>query len=154
MSPGYTWSQLVEMSIEVERKGEAFYREAVGGAKEERVRTLLQALARDERRHAEMFRSLLPEREETKGILPEESQPYIESIVRMSLQSYLSRAGEVAKGSATEVLDFALGFEKETLLFYYSLRDYIARSALPTIERIISEEKTHIQRIAALRGSL
>jgi len=154
VSSGYTWSQLVEMSIDMERRGEAFYREAVAEAHEERVKALLQALARDERGHAEMFSSLLPEREETRGIVPEESQPYIESIVRTSVQAYLSRLGQVAKGSSMEVLDFALGFEKETLLFYYSLRDYVARSAVPTIERIIAEEKTHIQRIAALKSSL
>jgi rubrerythrin len=122
------------MSIQIEQGGESFYRAAAGNVEENRIGKSLNKLANDERRHAEIFRSLSPHglEEETKGMLPEETRPYIESLVGSSVLRYLVSGKELVAEAKTlsEVLDFALGFEKESLLFYYSIRDYLASRSL------------------------
>jgi rubrerythrin len=51
-----------------------------------------------------------------------------------------------------EALHMALGFEKDTLLFYYDLRELMRESDRPIISEIIREEKAHVRRIAGLLG--
>jgi hypothetical protein len=44
----------------------------------------------------------------------------------------------------------AMGFEKETLLFFHDLYDMVAEGEKDTISQIIAEEKTHLKRLASL----
>ena len=44
----------------------------------------------------------------------------------------------------------AIGFEKDTLLFFYDLRDMVNEADRETISRIIREEKKHLRRLAKM----
>lgn len=156
MKGGYSWTELVEMSISIEKKGERFYRDAAGDFDRGDIREVLGVLSDDERRHAEMFRSLLPEREETRGIEIEEAMPYIEALIGSGVGGYLEADDLRAEGGETveQVLDFALGFEKETIIFYHSLRDLVVGDAGSALDDILAEERKHIERISALRARL
>lgn len=155
MSPGYTRSELIEMAVQVERAGEKFYRGSASKVQGAAAKDLLGSLANDERRHAQVFLQLLAKgaREETRGITPEEARPYIESLVATSVLKYLVEGKVPSLVTTGDILDFALGFEKETLLFYYSIRDYLSSAAVTVVDRVILEEKDHVQRISALKAS-
>ncbi len=156
MKAGYNWAEVVEMSIRIERSGESFYTNAAGLVDGQKTRDVLRALAQDERRHAEIFSSLMPRGfgEGTKGIKSEEAAPYLDVVVSQSLLRYLKEADGTGFGSPREVLEFALGFERDTVQFYESLMQYLTGAAEPAVQRIISEEKGHIARIEELRRSL
>jgi rubrerythrin len=47
-------------------------------------------------------------------------------------------------------LQGALGFEKETLLFFHELKGVVGGAGQQTVERIVQEEKRHIQRLSAM----
>jgi len=155
MSPGYSPSELVEMAVQVERGGEKFYRGAASKVQGAAPKGVFGVLANDERRHADIFLQLLARgsKQETRGITPEEARPYIESLVGTSVLKYLVEGKVPGLESTGEILDYALGFEKETLLFYYSIRDYLSSAAVTVIDRVISEEKRHVERISALKAS-
>jgi hypothetical protein len=51
-----------------------------------------------------------------------------------------------------DAVQFALGFEKETLLYFMELR-YIVKEK-QAIDEVISEEKSHIQWLATFRAGL
>ena len=53
-----------------------------------------------------------------------------------------------------QALDFALGFEKDTILFMYEMRDVVAESQRATVDRLIAEEKSHVQRLTDLKSQL
>jgi rubrerythrin len=42
----------------------------------------------------------------------------------------------------------ALGFEKDTLLFFYDLREMVSDKDRETLTRIVNEEKAHVRRLA------
>ena len=44
----------------------------------------------------------------------------------------------------------AMGFEKETMLFFYNLRDIVPSAAHEIVDRVIVEEKTHARRLAQM----
>ena len=113
MKSGYSWSELVEMAIQVEKAGEKFYREAAARS-EGRPSEFYRELADAERAHAEIFYSLLPDGfvEGTKGMDPEEAQAYIGAVVGAGLLKYLKDANTASFDSARDVLEFALGVEE------------------------------------------
>jgi rubrerythrin len=44
----------------------------------------------------------------------------------------------------------AMGFEKDTLLFFYDLRDMVSEKDRKTISAVIREEKKHLRRLAGM----
>ena len=155
MDSGYSWTELVEMAIQVEKAGESYYRRAAAEMDGE-MRSILRSLADAEREHAEVFHSLLPEGfgEGTKGISAEEAMPYVKQLVGASLLGYLADCRNIdgQMGEPREILEFALGFERETVKFYASLRDQVTKPGV--VDRVISEERKHIDRIRKMIESL
>jgi hypothetical protein len=47
---------------------------------------------------------------------------------------------------------FALGFEKETLLYFFELRSLVKEKGI--VDEVIQEEKSHIQWLDAFRKGL
>jgi len=55
----------------------------------------------------------------------------------------------------TEIIDFAVGIEKDSIILYYELLDTLkdARSR-DVVRRIISQEKEHVSTLMALKKGL
>jgi len=53
-----------------------------------------------------------------------------------------------------EILDFAIAFEKETLLFYYGLQDFISEKGKAIVNDIIEQERSHIKKLTGIKRSL
>jgi rubrerythrin len=51
--------------------------------------------------------------------------------------------------SAEDAVKFAMGFEKETLLHFYGLRDAVKEKDM--VDEIINEERSHIMWLAKFR---
>jgi len=56
--------------------------------------------------------------------------------------------------SDIKALELGISAEKDSILFYYEMRDVMPRSALPVINRIIAEEKSHLQQLADIKKKL
>jgi rubrerythrin len=54
--------------------------------------------------------------------------------------------------TVSEVVKFALGFEKETLLYFMELRSIVKEKEV--IEEVINEEKSHIMWLDAFKRGL
>ncbi len=147
----YSLKDLVEMAIQIEIGGEKFYRYAAD--RNEVLRDVFLFLADEEKRHAAIFQSLIGPQQEELGIDVVEAIPYIRAIVDSGALRYLSERAEFPgkMGSVSEALEFALGLEKESLLFYYQLLERIGENRRPVVEKIIGEEKKHIEKIMGLR---
>ena len=52
--------------------------------------------------------------------------------------------------TAEEALRMALGFEKDTLIFFYDLREMMPEEDRGIVGEIIREEKAHVRRLARL----
>ena len=44
--------------------------------------------------------------------------------------------------------------EKDSLLFYYEMRDIMPKRAQETVNRVITEEKSHLRQLSILRRRL
>lgn len=145
-------SQALDMAVKVEENGEAFYRAAAERQTESDLKALFEDLAGRERSHREVFERMAAEVEETPEPAPSDVGDY-ESFLTVALDQALFSGPDKALRMAKEaqdraaVLRAAMGFEKDTMLFYYDLREMVGEKDREVVSDIIREEKQHLLRL-------
>jgi rubrerythrin len=145
---------MIEIAIRLEETGAAFYEGAAETATSPGITALFHDLAEQEVRHRRAFQAMGRDVVEL-ALSPDQwadFQAYVGALLQQNLFDQphvaLSRAiGVVEEG---EALRAALGFEKETLLFYYELREALRGEGQLVLDDIIQEEKRHIRRLSGM----
>lgn len=147
--------EIIEQAIQTEKLGNEFYTKMAEKFHEnQELKRLFEILSAHEVRHGKSFVAL---KEKMKDEEPEgwdEVTLYLRAIV--DSEYFLGKdkclpSLEHVK-TAVEAIDFALCFERETLLYYYALRE--ATKEKEILDKIIGEEKSHITWLNNLRRSL
>ena len=154
--------EVFEMAIRIENNGAAFYRRAAGLQSDIKNQKFLEGLANMEDRHQKIFtdmRTSLTEKD--KG--PKVFDPYDE------VSQYLAAMADTMGGegspsvadtltgneSLEEILNIAVGLEKDSILFYLGIKDLIpAQSGQDRIDEIIKEERRHVVQLSNLLEKL
>ena len=159
MEKKYAGSEVLQMAVEIERKGKSYYDSIIKAVKDEKTRDVFQFLSDEEVRHEKVFKEMLEE------IEPEpEGSPYDETEMILYFRFLIDRKifpspeeGESMK----KVLDdpavairIALSLEKDSVLFYHELLPITPEKDRQAVERIIDEERDHIRRILQLKTEL
>jgi rubrerythrin len=143
----------LEMAMGIEQSGEAFYRAAATQAQSAEVKALFEDLAEQEVWHYKVFGKLANEMRNTPLMSADEWDEY-QGYLQATVQSALFEGPDKALAAAQEVADekeavrMAMGFEKETILFFYNVRDVVSEADQKTLDRVIAEEKAHVRRLA------
>ncbi len=145
MAERFSVREVVEQAVRTERLGYDFYTKMAERFKEnEDLNRLFTTLAEKELVHEERFKELyeIIGDEEPEGW--EEVSEYMRAFVESEFFLASDRAMERMKNikSAEEAADYALAFEKETLLYYLGLRNSVKEKEI--LDEIINEEQSHI----------
>lgn len=151
----YSVSEVIEQAVQTEKLGSQFYSAmAIRFHKNEGLKKLFEALAAMEVQHEKTFTRLkrMVKDEDIEGW--EEISKYLRAIVESAFflgkGKSLTSAGNIRK--MADAVEHALGFEKETLFYYYGIRDGLKDPKV--IDRIIEEEKKHIIQLNKFREGL
>ena len=148
-------ADIVEVAMGVEKSGEAFYRAVVQKIASAEARALFEDLADQEAKHYQTFLGLSKAIRD-KPLMPAAEWDEYQGYLGATVQSAFFEGPDKALALAEEVtgeedaIRMAIGFEKETLLFFHDLRDVVPDSSRKMIERIVDEEKSHIRRLAGM----
>jgi rubrerythrin len=141
----YSIREVVEQAVQTEKLGFEFYTEMAKRFREEEgFKRLFETLALKEQGHERKFAGL---KERVKDEEPEswdEVSKYLRAIVESEF--FLGKGKSLPSLDRVKTMNdavrFAIGFEKETLLYFYAIKDAIKDR--PLIDEIIEEEKSHI----------
>ena len=147
--------EIIEQAIQIERLGNEFYTRMSEKFKDHGdLKKLFETLAAHEVRHGNSFIALKENLGEGEPEGWDEVIPYLSAIVDseffLGKDKCLPSLEHVT--TAFDAVDFALCFERETLLYYYALRE--ATKEKEIVDKIIGEEKNHIIWLTNLRKSL
>ncbi len=158
MSIQMTGADVIDMAVQTELHGERFYREAAGRATTDEARQLFEFLAAEETRHRQTFEGM------ATGIVATEIDPgtwaealnYIDAAVdRAFFTSPQAPIREIARGATEgDMVRQAIAFEKDTLLFFISLRDLVQPANQPLVDGIAREERRHIAQLGRMLAGL
>lgn len=149
-----TGHEMIEIAMRLEQRGEEFYRAAAARATTASIQSLFTDLAQQEVQHLRAY-ALLGQGVVELALSPEqweEFQAYTNALLQQSLFAKPEGAlAQVAQAMGErEAVQAALGFEKETLLFFHELREAVRGAGKQVVTQIIEEERRHIQRLSAL----
>lgn len=146
--------EVIEQAVQTEKLGYQFYTViAEKFKKNEGLNKLFSTLATKELRHEKTFRELLDIIKDEEPINWEEAEQYLRAIVESEffLGKNKSLPSMTHIKNVKDAVNFALGFEKETLLYFYWLRDAVREREV--VDEIVNEERSHIMWLNKFRES-
>ncbi|MCX7836387.1 MAG: ferritin family protein [candidate division WOR-3 bacterium] len=155
----YSINEVLEMAIQIEKNGYQFYSQSKEKTKDEKLQNLFDFLATEELKHMETFNGIKDRLKTTPYKLPydwEEAKLYLKAITDSYFFTGKDKVISLMEKvqNAEELINLALAFEKETLLFYYEILNLVAEEEKPEVVRLINEEKSHIKKLEKIKGEI
>ena len=158
MSISFSGSELINIAIGIERRGIAFYDIMAKSSENAATRDVFQYLTNMERAHIQIFQSILTEADkyQISETYAGEYATYLQALVDSVVFTDDMVTSEMATqaDSDIEALELAIGAEKDSILFYYEMKDIMPKRAQPTVDKIITEEKSHLRQLSELKKNL
>jgi rubrerythrin len=149
--------EILEFAVYIEERGYEFYVEAMKKFGEPRVTELFQYLADEEFKHEKVFKKLMQQGGEVKKGEPDpEYQAYMREFCKAhQLGDKEAINKKLARLSSLEdILDLAMGFEKDSIVFFSELKEMFARGHTASLEKVIHEEMGHLHKIFRMKQQL
>ena len=155
MAQFFSASEIAKAAVEIEKKGQEFYRRVAANAKTETLKALFEHLAKEEMKHERIFSDLLARLGAVE--LPawsndEEYAMYVNALI----ESHALFTGGLAEKYMAEATDdktairMAMAFEKDTLLFFMEMRELVPASEQEFVQQCIDEERLHLRQLKAM----
>jgi rubrerythrin len=152
--------EVFEMAEQIERSGAKFYRAAA--KKLPAAKQALLELASMEDEHLKTFMDmrahLSAEEREPLVFDPDgQAQMYLQVMADRHVFDVKTNPVKLLTGrkNAQDILRTAIGFEKDSIVFYTALKECVSRKAgKDKVEAIITEEMGHIRKITQMRADL
>ena len=162
MSASFNAEEMFEMAERIERNGATFYRAAAEAVSDAAVRRRLVALAAWEDEHEKTFaamRAQLSPEERTPTVFDPDGQSGLYPAAMADGRVFDLRLDPSRLPTGTEtvaqILQAALGREKDSVVFYTGMLDFVPkRLGKDRIQAIIREEMEHIALLGKELGVL
>lgn len=152
MSITFNADEVFEMAEAIERNGATFYREAATKASSQKIKDLFLTMAVMEDAHLKTFQEMRQglrgqEKGETAFDPDGEASMYLQTMADSKGSEGMKNPTEKLTGneSEEELLNIAIGAEKNSVLYYVGLRELVsAKAGKDKVEAIIKEEVRHV----------
>lgn len=151
MSTHLDITQILDFAIHMEQKGYEFYTESAKKFNDLKLTQLFHLLAEQEFNHERVFKKM-KEEASSQG-----STALDDKVEGMHMKDYLGdfifgkkkSLKEKVKTLETidEVIHLAFGIEKDSVVFYSAMKNYVDKEHEAMIENVIQEEVSHVLRL-------
>ena len=160
MSFDFSANEIFKMAEQIERNGAQFYRTSANGVNDDTSRDFLLGLAAMEDVHEKTFtkmRESLSGRERESDTFDPENETvlYLKSLadsrvfVERQMPNIESLSNRSDKEKMQEILKFAIGAEKDSIVFYLGMKDMVPENlGKERLDGIIKEEMGHIRMLS------
>jgi len=142
----FTANDVFEMAEQLERNGARFYRTAAENVSDPKSKELLLELAVMEDEHEKTFASLradLTEAEKTTTVFDPEDESALYLRALADTRVFFKKKIDIS--SMKEILKAAIVAEKDSIVFYLGLKDFVPdQLGKNRLDTIIKEEMGHI----------
>ena len=139
--------EIFEMAIEIEIKGQEFYKKSASDVNNEDVKVILLELAEMEMEHESTFKGmkkdLLGSEKASKVFDPDnEAAAYLKALA----DTKVFYEKEIDTASIKEVMKAAVAAEKDSIVFYLGMKQLVPDAkGKAKLDDIINEEMSHIR---------
>ncbi len=155
----FSGKELLEIAVQIEKNGFAFYSQVAQNVAEGKGKELLLWLADEEKGHIDKFGELLSRfRPDELDMAPaeyEEYSLYLKSLAdaRVFTTELEAKTAASKISSERDAIGMAIGFEKDSLLFLYSMKRLVKGADGVVVEELQKEEMMHLKKLVGLKYS-
>ncbi len=147
----FSLSEVLQMAEEIERNGVRFYNSAAEKVKDQHTKAVMKALAEKELEHEKTFRQMRESfcGENEQHVLDPDRE--VAMHIQLMADTHVFNLTRESADSLAEVqtpvsvLKLAMGFEKDTIVFFQALKEAVKPDNKPKVEMMIKEERDHIR---------
>lgn len=158
MANVFTANEIVGISIQIEKNGRDFYNALTERYKDKDAVDLFKYLAGEEEKHIQTFQKILDSvgKHEPQETYPGEYLEYMNALAAESVFTEKAKGKEAASGAknSTDAVNMGIGFEKDSIIFYQSMKKVVPEHDYKTLNDIISEERSHLRKLYNLKKKL
>ena len=149
--------EIIDLGIRIEQNGAKFYSALAKTVESEKAREIFRYLAEQEKVHEQIFRGMLDEvgAYQPAAVYEQQYGLYMQTLadghVFTGEADVESRARAVK--SLDEALTIGIGFEKDSILLFAEIKNFVPESQHRTIQRLVDEEKKHLLKLTELKKS-
>jgi rubrerythrin len=150
--------EILRIAIKVEENGKALYGALESKTKDEKLKKMWQYLKEQEEEHRKTFQGMLDNVGDyiVDEFRPGEYEAYLRAIASgyIFTQELIEKKTKELFSSDLEAVEFGLYIEKESILTYSALRDYVLTAKQPVLDKVIDEEKKHLVQLTLLKDQM
>lgn len=158
MAYDFSVSEIIKAAIGIEKRGYAFYTVMSKSTPNAGARAAYKNLAATEKEHIQIFQDMLAgvTKYEAPDVFAQEYAAYFHALVDSAVFTRELTKSELASCSGSDVAALELGIraEKDSIIFYYNMRDMMPKEESGPVDKIINEEKAHLQQLSDLKKKL
>jgi rubrerythrin len=154
---GFFAKDILDAAIQIEKNGKAFYEQIARLVKEREAKSTFEFLAAEEERHMEEIKALSEGLSGPPETLErEEFELYLRGLVSEHIFTEdgagLRKASEIK--DAIDAVDIAIGFEKDSIIFFEELYPLLRKKDHHVLEKLIKLEREHLANLISLKKKL
>ncbi|HPP66681.1 MAG TPA: ferritin family protein [bacterium] len=146
--------ELFKVAMNIENQGIDFYQTAFQNSTQPETKEIFNFLAKEEKRHYEIFKKMDMEIEKIRfrpENFDEEISLYLRSLIDSGIFENILPRTRWETINEKDALNIGIQVEKTSILFYSQILAITQeQSAKPALEKIVSEERSHLVRLSRL----
>ncbi len=151
----FSGSEIVEIAVEIEKNGRDFYNKVSESLKDENIKKIFKYLAGQEEKHIKIFKDMLSivKKYEPSEAYADEYFGYIKALSEEYVFTKKKKGKEIADTvkNGKKAVELGLNFERDSILFYYEMKNFVLESEHNIINGLIREEQRHLKKLSLLR---
>ena len=147
-------AEIIDMGIEKEKKRRDFYGLVASKFTDKELKGLFTSLRNWEDEHVQKFSDIKKglSQSETTESYPGELVDYINALVDDKIYADVTpEKFSVHITTPLSAINYGIGFEKDAILFFNELKQYIPEKNKWVVDKLIEEEKQHLIYLSKLR---
>ncbi len=155
MGDAFSGSEIAEMAVQIEKNGRDFYNAIAEFSKAKNTKKIFKYLAGQEEKHIKVFESMLSavKKYEPVEAYTDEYFGYIKALSEELVFTKKKKGIEIAKTIKDErrAVELGLSFERDSILFYYEMKNFVPKAERGIIDGLIKQEQIHVKKLSLLR---
>lgn len=150
--------EILRIAVRVEENGKSLYTSLENKTNNEKLKGIWKFLSEQEEKHRKTFQDMLDNIGDyiVDEFSPGEYNAYLKAIASgyIITQQLIEEKTKQLFSSDNEAVEFGIYVEKESILTYSALRDYVLTAKQPVLDKVIEEEKKHLVQLTLLKDEL
>jgi len=151
-------SEIIRIAVNVERNGQTLFGMLQEKATDQKIKDMWGYLKEQEIHHQKIFADILSDTENyfVDEYNPGEYGAFLQAIASEYIvtQEVIEQRTKELFTSDLEAINFGIFIEKESIMTYSVLRDYVKSEHQDIIDKVIDEEKKHLVNLYKIKQTL